>query len=190
VRLGILGGSFDPIHHGHLIVAQVAREALGLDRVLLMVSGHQPLKERHGVAAMHRLRMAQLACDGIPGIAVDGREVSRGGTSYTVDTLRELEKEQAGAELVLLLGSDAAGQLPRWREVEEVLRLAHLVVFARAGASVPEGFDEIRVPAMDISSTEIRSRAARGLSLRGWVPERVADYISGLDLYRTQGGAG
>ena len=190
VRLGILGGSFDPIHHGHLIVAQLAREALGLDRVLLMVSGTQPLKERHGVGAVHRLRMSERASEGIPGIEVDGREWGRGGTSYTVDTLRELTQEHPGAELVLLLGSDAAAQLPRWREVEEVLRLARLVVFRRAGAAVPEGFEEIAVPAIEISSTAVRARAAAGLSLRGWVPERVADYISGLDLYRTQGGAG
>jgi nicotinate-nucleotide adenylyltransferase len=190
VRLGILGGSFDPIHHGHLIVAQLAREALVLDRVLLMVSANQPLKERHGAAAVHRLRMTELACEGMAGVAADGREVTRGGTSFTVDTLRELTLEHPDAELVLLLGGDAAAQLPRWREVEEVLRLARVVVFARAGAPIPDGFDEIRVPAIDISSTEIRSRAARGLPLRGWVPERVADYISGLDLYRTQGGAG
>ncbi len=178
------------MHHGHLIVAQVARETLGLDRVLLMVSASQPLKERHGVAAMHRLRMAQLAADGIPGLEVDGREVARGGTSYTVETLRELAGEYPRTELVLLLGSDAAAQLPQWREAEAVLRLARPVVFSRAGAAVPEGLEAIAVPAMEISSTEIRRRAARGLSLRGWVPERVADYISGLDLYRTQGGAG
>lgn len=190
MRLGILGGSFDPIHHGHLIVAQLAREALGLDRVLLLVSANQPLKERHGVAAVHRLRMTELAAEGIPGLEVDGREVARGGTTYTVDTLRELGNEYPGVSLVLLLGSDAAAQLPQWREVEELLRLAHPVAFRRAGAAVPEGFEEIVVPAMELSSTAIRARAAAGLSLRGWVPERVADYISGLDLYRTQGGAG
>lgn len=190
MRLGILGGSFDPIHHGHLIVAQVAREALGLDRVLLMVSATQPLKVRHAVPAVHRLRMAELAAEGIPGLEVDGREVSRGGTSYTVDTLRELQVEHPGTELVLLLGSDAAQQLPQWHEVEDVMRLAQLVVFARAGVPVPEGFRELEVPALELSSTAIRARAAAGRSLRGWVPERVADYISGLDLYRTQGGAG
>ena len=190
MRLGILGGSFDPIHHGHLIVAQVARETLGLDRVLLMVSASQPLKERHGVSATHRLRMTELAAEGIPGLGVDGREVARGGTSYTVDTLRELRAEHPGTELVLLLGSDAAAQLPQWREVEEVHRLARPVVFGRAGGPVPDGLEEIVVPAMELSSTVIRARAAAGLSLRGWVPERVADYISGLDLYRTQGGAG
>jgi nicotinate-nucleotide adenylyltransferase len=190
VRLGILGGSFDPIHHGHLIVAQVAREALNLDRVLLVVSASQPLKEHHGASAAHRLRMTELAVDGIPGLEVDGREVSRGGTSYTVDTLRELSLEHPGAELVLLLGSDAAAQLPQWREVEEVLRSARPVVFGRAGAAVPDGFDQIVVPAMELSSTAIRARARAGQTLRGWVPERVADYISGLDLYRTQGGAG
>lgn len=190
MRLGILGGSFDPIHHGHLIVAQLAREVLELDRVLLMVSASQPLKKRHGVAAVHRLRMAELAAEGIPGLEVDGREVARGGTSYTIDTLRELAGQHRGADLVLLLGSDVATQLPRWHEVEEVLRLARLVVFRRSGTAVPEGFPELEVPVLELSSTAIRARAAAGRSLRGWVPERVADYISGLDLYRTQGGAG
>lgn len=190
MRLGILGGSFDPIHNGHLIVAQVARESLALDRVVLMVSASQPLKDRHGASATDRLRMTELAVEGIPGLEVDSREVARGGTTYTVDTLRELRAEHPGGEFVLLLGSDAAGQLSQWREVEEVLRLAHPVVFGRAGAPATEGFASIDVPAMELSSTAIRARARAGLSLRGWVPDRVADYISGLDLYRTQGGAG
>lgn len=190
MRLGILGGSFDPIHHGHLIVAQVARESLGLDRVLLTVSATQPLKVRHGAPAVHRLRMTELAAEGIPGLEVDGREVARGGTSYTVDTLRELQVEHPGAELVLLLGSDAATQLPRWHEVEAVMQLAKVAVFRRAGVPVPEGLHQLDVPALELSSSAIRVRAAAGQSLRGWVPERVADYISGLDLYRTQGGAG
>ena len=190
MRLGILGGSFDPIHHGHLIIAQLAREALGLDRVLLMVSAAQPLKEGHAVAAVHRLRMVELAAEGIPGLEVDGREVARGGPSYTVDTLRELGREHPGAELVLLLGSDAAAGLAQWREVDAVRRLAHLVVFRRAGTPVPEGVDSVEVPLLELSSTAIRARASSARSLRGWVPERVADYISGLDLYRTQGGAG
>jgi nicotinate-nucleotide adenylyltransferase len=190
VRFGILGGSFDPIHHGHLIVAQLAREALDLDRVLLMVSASQPLKAGHGAAAVHRLRMAELACEGIPGLEVDGREVARGGHSYTIDTLRDLGREHSGAELVLLLGSDAAAGLPQWREADEVVRLARLVVFRRSGTPVPEGSDSFEVPQMELSSTAIRERATHGRSLRGWVPERVADYISGLDLYRTQGGVG
>lgn len=190
MRLGILGGSFDPIHHGHLIAAQLAHEALGLDRVLLVVSAAQPLKAGHGAPAVHRLRMTELASEGIAALAADGREIARGGTSYTVDTLRGLRDEWPGAELVLLLGSDAAAEFGRWRDPAGIRDLARVVTFARAGIAPPDGFETVAVPAVEISSTAIRARAARGLSLRGWVPERVADYISGLALYQQTGGAG
>jgi nicotinate-nucleotide adenylyltransferase len=190
VRLGIFGGSFDPIHHGHLIAAQLAHEALGLDRMLLMVSAAQPLKAGHGAPAVHRLRMAELAVEGIAALAVDGREITRGGTSYTVDTLRSLRQEWPGSELVLLLGSDAAAQFDRWREPDAIRAMAEVAVFARGEVPVPPGFTPVTLPRIDISSTEIRGRAARGASLRGWVPGRVADYISGLALYQQTGGAG
>ena len=190
MRLGILGGSFDPIHNAHLIVAQLAREALALDRLLLVVSARQPLKAGHGADAADRLQMATLACAGLEGIEADGREVARGGPSYTVDTLRELGREDPGAELVLLLGTDAARDLPRWHEAGEVRRLARLVAFARGGEAPPAGMEPLTIPELAISSTEIRARLAAGRSVRGWVPESVADYISGLALYRTQGGAG
>lgn len=187
MRLGILGGSFDPIHNGHLIIAQLAREALALDRVLLVVSAQQPLKISHGAAPAHRLRMVELAVAGVDGLEADGREIARGGPSYMVDTLRELRGEAPGAELVLLLGSDAAADLPRWRESDAVRELARIAVFQR-GAAVPEADRAFEVPVIDISSTAIRERAAAGASLAGWVPGRVADYISGLALYQPQGG--
>ena len=103
MRIGILGGSFDPVHNGHLIVAQLLREALALDRVLLMVAAEQPLKGRHGARAADRLRMVELAVAGIPGLVADGREVARGGPSYTIDTLRELA---AQGSAVLLFTSE------------------------------------------------------------------------------------
>lgn len=189
VRLGILGGSFDPVHNGHLIVAQLAREALALDRVLLMVSAAQPLKASHGAPAPDRLRMVELAVEGIAGVEADGREVARGGPSYMVDTLRSLRADWPGVELVLLLGSDAAAELPRWREAEAVARMATIAVFRRGDEPLAGHDPAFAVPVLELSSTAIRARAAAGLSLRGWVPDRVADYISGLALYQPQGGA-
>lgn len=190
MKLGVFGGSFDPIHHGHLIVAQLAREALGLDRVLLMVAAAQPLKSGHGASGAHRLRMVEIAVEGVPGLAADGREIARSGRSYTIDTLRHLRAEWPASELVLLLGSDAAAHFDRWRDPDGIRALARTVVFARGDATVPKGFESLGIPRLDISSTTIRHRAALRLPLRGWVPERVADYISGLALYQQTGGAG
>ncbi|HET9065264.1 MAG TPA: nicotinate-nucleotide adenylyltransferase [Gemmatimonadales bacterium] len=189
MRLGILGGSFDPIHNAHLIVAQSAQEQLGLDRLLFMVSGRQPLKGGHGAPALDRLRMVELGIAGLPGCVADGREVHRGGVSYTIDTLRELRIEHPDAELVLILGSDAVLDLPRWREAAEVARLATMAVVARPGTPREAHAIAVDVPEMAISSTEVRTRAATGRGLRGWVPAAVADYISGLSLYQTPGGA-
>lgn len=186
MRLGILGGSFDPIHHGHLIVAQLAREQLGLDRVLLVVAAAQPLKVGHRASAADRARMVELAIEGVPGLAVDRRELARPGPSYTVDTVRELAGEFPGAELVLLLGGDAARQFPSWRDPDGIRAVARLATFVRGGEDPPTGLGErVVVPRLELSSTAIRERAAAGLPLAGWVPPAVAGYISGLQLYGT-----
>ncbi|MES2306144.1 MAG: nicotinate-nucleotide adenylyltransferase [Gemmatimonadota bacterium] len=190
MRIGILGGSFDPIHHAHLIVAQLAREQLHLDQVRFVVAAQQPFKiGRHRAPAEARLRMVELAVASVPGFVADGRELDREGPSYTVDTLREILAEFSGAELVLLLGADAARGFAAWHEPDSIRALATVAVFARGGESPPEGFDAlVQVPVMELSSTEIRSRVAMGRSLTGWVPERVGDYISGLQLYRSEAG--
>ncbi len=188
VRLGILGGSFDPVHNAHVIVAQLAREALALDRVLLMVSGTQPLKGGHGAPAVDRLRMVELAVATIDGLEADGREIGRPGPSYMVDTLIELAAEVPGAELVLLLGADAAAELPRWRQPDRIRALARVAVFRRGDEPVPDGMAAFDVPRLDISSTAIRARLRAGRGVRGWVPEAVVNYISGLALYQGEGG--
>jgi nicotinate-nucleotide adenylyltransferase len=186
MRLGILGGSFDPIHHGHLIVAQLVREQPGLDRILLVVAASQPLKSAHGASADDRARMVELAVQDIPGLTMDRRELDRPGPSYTVDTLRELTVEHPDAELVLLLGADSARQFARWRAPDEIRALARLATFVRGGEDPPPDMgDRIEVPRLELSSTAIRTRAAAGLSLAGWVPPAVAGYISGLRLYGT-----
>lgn len=188
VRLGILGGSFDPIHNAHLIVAQLAREALGLDRVLLVVSGTQPLKGGHHAPAADRLRMVELAVAPIAGLEADGREIRRQGPSFMVETLEELAREHPGSELVLLLGADAAAELPRWRDPARIGELARLVLFRRGDEAVPAGSATFAVPRLELSSTAIRARIRAGLGIRGWVPEAVVGYISGLALYQGEGG--
>ncbi len=187
--LGIFGGSFDPIHNAHLIVAELAREQLGLDRVRFLVAGSQPLKEgRHHADSLDRAWMVSMAIEGLAGMAIDQRELDRPGPSYTVETLRELRVENPDHELILLLGADAAREFPRWREPEEIRRLARIAVFRRDDEEIPPGFDlEVAVPRLELSSTAIRTRVAEQLSLAGWVPRDVAEYIMGERLYGSNG---
>lgn len=191
----MFGGSFDPIHSAHLIVARLACEQLGLDRVLFVVAASQPFKTGQHVATPgDRLRMVKLALAGIPDFVADGRELRRPGPSYTVDTLRELGAEYPGSELVLVMGADVASGFGSWHEPDVVRRLARIAVCHRRqargpvaanhGDGIPAGFDaEIRVPVLEISSTLIRARAAAGQSVAGWVPQPVADYIVASQVY-------
>jgi nicotinate-nucleotide adenylyltransferase len=201
VRIGVFGGSFDPIHHAHLIVARLAVEQLALERVLFLVAATQPFKQgQHAAPAADRLRMVELALARLPDCVADGRELLRAAPSYTVDSLRELKREQPGADLVLIMGADVASGLGGWREPDEVRRLARLAVCrrfvvggfpagsAQSSAGTPSPDAEIDVPEIAISSTAIRARAARGLSLDGWVPLAVADYIVASQLYRSPAG--
>jgi nicotinate-nucleotide adenylyltransferase len=185
--IGLFGGSFDPVHHGHLIVARVAAETLGLDAVRLVPAREQPFKRgRHGASAEHRAAMLELAVAGSPGLEVERLELERPGPSYTVDTLRALHAREPGVKFVLLLGADAAAELEAWREAEEIPRLATVVVFARHGVPVPASqliARTIEVPAIEISATEVRRRAREGLPLRYWVPDAVAEYAIRHRLY-------
>ena len=187
---GLLGGSFDPVHLGHLIAADRAAEALGLDRVRFVPCARQPLKALGPVAAArHRLAMLQLAVAGHPGFGVEPLELERPGPepSYTVDTLRVLRARCPGERLVLLLGADAAVDLPRWHAVDEVARLAEVAALTRPGA--PEiRTDLVRhvvaTPAIEISASDIRARCLAGKSIRYLVPDAVAAYIEQNGLYR------
>lgn len=183
MRIGLLGGSFDPVHHGHLVAAQVLREALGLDEVRLVPASANPMKPAgHQASADHRTAMVTLATRGTPGLAVDRLEVDRGGPSYTVDTLRALRSREPRVRWSLLVGSDAARALPQWREAAALPGLADVVVFRRGGSD--DMASAISVPAIAISSTAIRARVRGGLSIRYWVPDEVADYIATHRLYQ------
>lgn len=185
--IGLFGGSFDPVHHGHLIVAQVAREALRLDGIRFVPASEQPFKQgRHHSSADHRAAMLNLALAGSPGFELERLELDRSGPSYTVNTLRELGLREPREELVLLLGADAAADLSAWREADRIPELARVVVFARPGSAVPASpaiSEVIAVPAIDISATEIRRRVSRRQPIRYWVPDSVGEYISRHRLY-------
>lgn len=201
MRLGIFGGTFDPPHVGHLLAASDAFEALGLDRLLFVPAGVQPLKELSTMTpGGTRLAMVRALVGDDPRFAVDPMELERPGVSFTVDTLRELAGASPGASLHFIAGSDVLDTFEHWREPGEVLRLAQLVLVRRAGAAP---LDEeavralavrgggggrtpvvLRTRAVEVSSTEIRARVARGLPIRGFVPDAVAALIASAGLYR------
>jgi nicotinate-nucleotide adenylyltransferase len=204
--LGILGGTFNPPHRGHLAVAACARAQLGLERVLLMPScapPHKPAREDPGPE--HRLRMCRLAVEGHEGIEASALEIERGGPSYTVDTLLELharaeaDDPQPAPRPTLILGSDMAGTLPAWRSPQEIVELADIAVAERPGdgresvLSVLEPLDArarfLEMPPIDISSSLVRLRVARGEPVGEMVGDAVAAYIAEHRLYR-MGGVG
>jgi nicotinate-nucleotide adenylyltransferase len=194
VRIGVFGGTFDPPHVGHLLVASDAAEALALDLVLFVPAATQPLKANQQAASpADRLAMVDRLVAGDPRFAVEPMELERGGLSFTVDTLRALrDRYPAGtADLVLLLGADAAAQFSLWRDPDVIRRLAEVVVLRRGEESAaPEGFRAVATRRVDISSSEIRDRVRAGRDIRGFVTDPVAAYIARAGLYRQRSGDG
>lgn len=195
-RIGIMGGTFDPIHNGHLAVARSAAEQLGLQQVLFMPAGNPHFKlDQHVAPADDRARMVALAIEDEAGFVLDTREIERTGVTYTADTLEELADIFANAHMYFFLGTDAALGLPHWRRAQAVADLCTIVVMHRPGESTqavkealeasPVDFDVVflDVPQVDVSSTEIRRRVADGLSVDGMVPETVAQYMGQSGLY-------
>jgi nicotinate-nucleotide adenylyltransferase len=195
MKVGVLGGTFDPIHLGHIAVAEVAHDCAGLDRILLVPAGRPPHRPPTYAPPEHRLEMSRLAAARRPGLEVSALEVDRPGPSYTVDTLRELRARQPGDDFRLVLGWDAARDIQAWHEPEAILELAPLVIVARPGLAFPTGqqlqeagLDPARVELCpqatpDIEATEIRRRAAARESLAGLVDPSVEAYILAHQLY-------
>lgn len=188
-RLGVFGGTFDPIHVGHLVTAVNVRHSLSLDRILLVVA-HDPWQKAGtvGTPAADRLAMVEAAVADVAGLEASDIELRRGGASYTADTLAALHELHPGAELFLVLGSDAAAGLPMWERVDEVQRLATLVVVTRPGADdalPPEGWPHERlvVPRLEVSSTDLRARFGDGRPLDYLVTAPVQDLIRARGLY-------
>jgi nicotinate-nucleotide adenylyltransferase len=191
-RIGVFGGTFDPIHVGHLVAAVNAKAAMGLDRVILMVANVPWQKSGVVTSAEDRFAMVQAAVGDVPGLEGGRLEIDRGGESYTADTLVELHKIHPDAELYLVVGWDVASELHTWERQDEVQRLATLVVVNRPGAGRPRGLDgdgwrvtEVTVPNLEISSTDLRARAADGRPLDYLVPEAAVHFIRSRGLYAT-----
>ena len=201
MRIGIFGGSFDPPHVGHLLIAQDAREALQLDLLLVVPAAMQPLKHDGQTPAADRLAMVASCFAGLDGITVDPIEIDRGGLSFTVDTVEMFRGRWPTADFYLLIGDDVVATLPRWRQPERLLSMVQLVVLHRltadqgeepalsdmkTGSAVVQAVHNaprLATRRVDVSSTEIRARVRSGRSIRGFVPAAVEAYIAAAGLY-------
>jgi nicotinate-nucleotide adenylyltransferase len=193
-RIGVLGGTFDPVHIGHLVAAVNARHALDLDRVILMVANvpWQKAGQRVLTSAEDRLALVAAAVGDVPGLEAGRLEIDRGGESYTAETLVELASLHPAAELFLIVGWDVAAELTTWDRWEDIQSLATLVVVNRPGAGRPAGLDsdgwrveEVIVPNLEISSTDLRARSAAGQPLDYLVPEAAVRCLRARGLYAT-----
>lgn len=197
-RVGILGGTFDPIHVGHLILAEEARIALALDRVLFVPAALPWRKADRAITPGHeRLVMVKLAIAGNPHFVASTIELEREGPTYTADTLEQLRSELGpGVELWFIVGADALSDLPYWKEPERILKLARLAVAGRAGYArgqaeqierllpgIAARIDPVPMPVIEISSSRLRHRLALGTSAHYWLPRTVEDYIVAHRLY-------
>jgi len=200
MNIGVLGGTFDPIHNGHLIVAEETKVRLNLAEILFVPAGLPWLRMDSPIsAAEHRVHMVRLAIGDKPYCKLSTVEIERAGPSYTVDTIAELRGQlEAGSELFFILGWDCLAELPKWREPERLIKMCYLVAVPRVGCSVPDlksmeavipGLAQrvilLDTPEVDITASVIRGRVAQGLSIGYLVPESVDKYIREQGLYTT-----
>jgi len=205
MRLGVYGGSFDPVHYGHLLLAEICREQCRLAEVWFVPAALAPHKQgREVTPAKLRLEMLQLAIGGTSGLIASAIEVERGGVSYTVDTLAEIQTRHPTAQLFLLMGADSLHDLPNWREPARICELAIPIVVRRAGSPPPDlgllkplmaedrweeaNRNQVTMPIIDLSSSDLRQRVAEGHSIRFRTPRAVEKFIETQGLYRIPGG--
>jgi nicotinate-nucleotide adenylyltransferase len=201
-RIGIFGGSFDPIHNGHLLLAELCRESLSLDKVLFLLASVSPFKiDKQPASNKDRTEMLRLAIGGNCKFEIDLREIERGGVSFTVDSVMSIAEENPGAELFLLMGADALADISKWREPTKLFRLVTPCVIARGGVGEPNWAalepyiepnrleeiirNKVVGPQIEISSFDIRQRIKQGKSIRYQVPYAVEAYLKENPLYRT-----
>ena len=189
-RVGVMGGTFDPIHHGHLVAASEVAQSYGLDEVVFVPTG-EPTYKSVVTPAEHRYLMTVIATASNPRFTVSRVDIDRGKPTFTIDTLRDIRRERPDAELFFITGADAIAQILSWRDVEELWELAHFVAVSRPGhdlsvSGLPEqDVSLLEVPALAISSTDCRDRVRRGFPVWYLVPDGVVQYISKHHLYRS-----
>ncbi len=189
-RVGVMGGTFDPIHHGHLVAASEVLQTYELDEVVFVPTG-QPWMKDDVSPAEHRYLMTVIATASNPRFTVSRVDIDRGGATYTIDTLRDLRAQRPEAELFFISGADAIAQIVEWKDMDELWDLAHFVAVSRPGhrlslRGLPEGrVSSLEVPALAISSTDCRRRVDRGFPVWYLVPDGVVQYISKHHLYRS-----
>lgn len=194
-RIGVMGGTFDPIHHGHLVAASEVQNVFGLDEVIFVPTSTQPFKKGRKVTnPEHRYLMTVIATASNPRFTVSRVDIDRGGVTYTVDTLRDLTQARPGAEFFFITGADALAKIMEWKNTDELFQLAHFVGVTRPGhelsvdiAAPAECFSLLSVPALAISSTEVRERAAASAPVWYLVPDGVVQYIGKYGLYQEVG---
>lgn len=198
MKVGILGGTFDPIHNAHIRVAEEVMSRLGLAKVIFVPAGQPWQKSGEAItSAEHRAEMVRLAIAGKPKFELSAVEIERAGPTYTIDTIEDLQAQLGKeTEIFFILGCDNLAQLHRWKDADRLIRSCRLVAVPRPGCEMPE-LDKLEEalhgisasvialdkPEIDISATEVRKRAEQGLSIRGLVPDAVADYIKQHKLY-------
>jgi len=190
-RIGVMGGTFDPIHHGHLVAASEVAQSFDLDEVVFVPTG-QPWHKDEVTTSEHRYLMTVIATASNPSFTVSRVDIDREGPTYTIDTLRDLKRQRPDAELFFITGADAIAQILGWRDHDELWDLAHFVAVSRPGHELnidglpTDDVSQLEIPALAISSTDCRERVRRGHPVWYLVPDGVVQYIAKHHLYRSQ----